>query len=195
MKEKQRTEKTRWELFCGILMIVALVITVIGAIVFIRPRATNGPMSGLGDGLFFIVWIFGLIGLVFCYVENATGKKQIAIIGFGWSALSLIWDVIAHKCDYADESCSYDTSHNGWMLAICISVFVVLLFYDKTKDKIPTVGKLLIKVFARSMVVVWACALLFSIAMFNKPLPLRIDRTAHPITPQEIQSEVSGGSK
>ncbi|GKQ30131.1 hypothetical protein [Pseudomonas syringae] len=68
--------------------------------------------------------------------------------------------------------------------AICLVILASLLFYDKKKEKIAPAGKVFIKVLARSMVVVWACALLLAVASFNKPLPLRIDRTVHPTTQQ-----------
>jgi apolipoprotein N-acyltransferase len=140
------------------------------------------------------VWLFGIFGLSVCFLENAAAKNLLAMLGIGWSILALAWGWVAYRCS-ANELCQYDTSDNGWLLVMCLSFLVALLFYDKKKDKIPTVGKFLIKAFARSMVVLWACALLFSVATFNEPLHLRIDRTDHAITPQEIQSEASDKSK
>ena len=124
--------------------------------------------------------MFGIFGLFVLFIENAAGKKLFAIFGIGCSILLLAWDLIVYKCP-ENEQCLEDVSGNGWLLAICLAVLAALLIYDKKKKKIPTVGKFLIKVFSRSMIVVWACALLFFVATINKPLPLHIDRTTHPI--------------
>lgn len=187
MKKEIDVAKTRWEILCGFLMVVALGITLLGSFPFFRPQGTNGPMGGMGDGLFLAIWLFGIFGLSVCFLENAAVKNLLAMLGIGWSILALAWGLVAYRCP-ANELCLHDTSDNGWLLIICISVFAALLFYEKTKDKIPAVGKFLIKAFARSMVVVWTCALLFSIATFNEPLHLRIDRTAHPISPTPSDS-------
>ena len=53
MKNELNGTKTRWEIFCGILMFVALAITLLGSIPFFVPYATDGRMGGLGVGLFF----------------------------------------------------------------------------------------------------------------------------------------------
>lgn len=183
MKNKLNAVKTRWQMFCGLLMAVALGITLLGSLPFFRPNATNGSMGGLGDGLFFGVWLFGVFGLIVFFIENATGKKLFAILGVGWSILGLAWGLLVYSYPY-NQLCLHDTTNNGWLLAASLAVLVSLFAYEKTKEKIPPFGKFLIKAFARSMVVVWTCALLFAVATFNRPLPLRIDRTAHPITQQ-----------
>ena len=164
-------------------MFSALAITIIGSVIFLKPEAAGGPMSGLGNGLFFLIWVFGLAGTVICFIGNATGKTIMAMIGFGWSSLSLIGGGIAHRC-VENDLCSYDTSQNVWLAAICLVILASLLLYDKKKEKIAPAGKTLIKVLARSMVGVWACVLLLALATLNKPLPLEIDRTAHPTTEQ-----------
>ncbi|MCD5978978.1 hypothetical protein [Pseudomonas quasicaspiana] len=164
-------------------MFSALAITIIGSVIFLKPEAAGGSMSGLGDGLFFFIWVFGLAGTVICFIGNATGKTIMAMIGFGWSSLSLIGGFIAHRC-VENDLCSYDTSQNVWLAAICLVILASLLLYDKKKEKIAPAGKTLIKVLARSMVGVWTCVLLLALATFNKPLPLQIDRTAHPTTEQ-----------
>jgi hypothetical protein len=181
MKKWLCTTHTRWEIF----MFVALAITLLGSIPFFVPSATDGRMGGLGVGLFFSIWVFGVFGLFVLFMENAAGKKLFAILGIGCSILLLAWGLIIYKCP-ENELCLEDINGNGWLLTICLVVLASLLAYDKTKEKIPPLGKCLIKVFARSMVVVWACALLFFVATVNKPLPLRIDRTAHPVT-QEVE--------
>ncbi|WP_241766486.1 hypothetical protein [Pseudomonas avellanae] len=183
MNKRLCASRTSWDYLCGILMFFALAITVIGSVIFVRSEASGGPVSGLGDGLFFLIWIFGLAGTVICFIENATGKKIMAIIGFGWSSLSSTWDFIVNRCG-ENDLCAYDTSQSAWLAAICLVILASLLFYDKKKEKIAPAGKVFIKVLARSMVVVWACALLLAVASFNKPLPLRIDRTVHPTTQQ-----------
>ncbi|MCD5972721.1 hypothetical protein [Pseudomonas quasicaspiana] len=164
-------------------MFSALAITIIGSVIFLKPEAAGGPMSGLGDGLFFFIWVFGLAGTVICFIGNAAAKIIMAIIGFGWSSLSSIGGFIAHRCG-ENDLCSYDTSQNIWLAAICLVILASLLLYDKKKEKIAPAGKFFITVLARSMVVVWACVLLLALATFNKPLPLQIDRTAHPTTEQ-----------
>lgn len=35
-------------------MFSALAITIIGSVIFLKPEAAGGPMSGLGNGLFFL---------------------------------------------------------------------------------------------------------------------------------------------
>ncbi|WP_239642838.1 hypothetical protein [Pseudomonas congelans] len=183
MNKRLRASLTRWDLFCGILMFSALVTTAIGSVIFVKLSVSDGVMSGLGDGLFFLLWVFGLAGMIICFIGNATGKIIMATIGFGWSSLSSIWVFIVHGCG-ENDLCFYDTSQNAWLAAICLAILASLLFYDKKKAKIAPVGKFLIKVVARSMVVMWACVLLLAVATLNKPLPLRIDRTAHPTTQQ-----------
>lgn len=106
-----------------------------------------------------------------------------AMIGFGWSSLSSIGGFIAHRCG-ENDLCSYDTSQHVWLAGICLVILASLLLYDKKKEIIAPAGKTLIKVLARSMVAVWACVLLLTLATLNKPLPLRIDRAAHPTTEQ-----------
>lgn len=183
MNNDSNTDQHRWRLFFALVMASALAITLAGTIIFLRPQETNGPMSGLGAGLFFLIWAFGLTGLCLCHIGHANGRWQMTLIGFTWSILSLTWDSIARGCNVNDP-CAHDTSDNGWMIAICLMVFASLLVYDKTREKIPPASQMFIKVIVRTLIAAWVGSLLFIIAMFNQHLPLQIDRTAHPLTQQ-----------
>lgn len=157
---------TRWEICCGILMLLALLITIFGSFVLFAPHAINGPMGGLGDGLFFVIWLFGALGLFVLFMANAFGKKVFAILGFGCSIAALVYGLVSYRC-LANELCLYDTSDNLWLIAVCSTLLVALFVYDKKKEKIPTIGKTCIKVFLRSMIIAWACTLFFFAITLN----------------------------
>ncbi|WP_143131365.1 hypothetical protein [Noviherbaspirillum humi] len=170
-----------WRVACSFLMVVALAVTILGSLSFFSAGLGDGPpMNGMGDGAFFLVWVFGLTGIFLCYLAGAAGRRTVAILGFGWSSLALLWRLIVYQCAI-EEFCTVESSENTTLLVICIAVICALLFYDRKKENFPSAVNVFTKVIAWLLIILWACSLAVFVVSFNKPLSIQIKRSSRSI--------------
>jgi len=158
-----------WRSSCGVVMALAMLVSVFGTLPFLRRYEAAGPGASLGDGLLLLIWGFGLLGVFFAYLADAMLKRLLAAIAFGWSIAALAWDAAINACPQ-NMACARDTSDHAALFGACLVAVVLLVLYDKYQDRLPAAGRTLTRGLASVLITVWSISLLLAVLFVSKPI-------------------------
>jgi hypothetical protein len=127
-----------WQLVCTFFMIFAT-----GAVIYGSLPSLVG-LSGSNDfnlQSFFhaTVWVYGLLGVSLCYLEDAVFKNWLATFNFTWSAILLLWTLILDVASKIETPATYPFNPDGntLFLLICFASWAALYVHDKRKLREP----------------------------------------------------------
>lgn len=164
--------QARWERFCGVVMAAALLFVLFGTIVFVRPSGMGGPMSGAGDGLAIVLWVFGMVGMVAGFLQQAEKRTLLINLGLGWSIIALFASLLLYQCPF-NEMCERDSDGNGTILLWCVAVRVVLHTYDTYQEWFHRGVQLAVRGVSLLVLLTWIGGILAALASAAGWLPLR----------------------
>ena len=156
MHDTIKSPDNGWRTVCNLPMLLALVVVVLGSAPLFGPCDCGGDVSP-GDLMFMVPWTYGMLGLALCYLEDATLKKPLGIVGLAWSGFTLLWMSLSSTTAMDGATLVYPFGRGGNMvlLAACLVAGMALVAYDRHRKAMP--GRVVVSVTwaARLVLVAW----------------------------------------
>lgn len=159
VKEGRDGARSYWEPLCGLSMGVALVGALISLILTLACEEAGG-MDGWFYALCFAMWAFAGVGLVLCYLNNAKGRRPMAIAGVGGSALGYACQAIACGSGMRTR-CASPAGFYGSAAIVCAFILFLLLEFSKQENRMSPMVRVITGWIARLLMAAWLAVLLF----------------------------------
>lgn len=156
MQETIKVADNGWRTVCNMPMLLALVAVIVGSAPLFGPCDCGGDVSP-GDLMFMVPWAYGMLGLALCYLEDATLKKALGIVGLAWSGFTLLWMSLSSTTAMDGAALVYPFGRAGNMvlLAACLAAGMALLAYERHRDTLPEPVVASVKWGTRLMLAAW----------------------------------------
>ena len=157
-----------WQTTCTVLMLCATGAVIYGTLpALIRVSGSNE--FGLRNLLYIVIWLYGLLGVTLCYIEDAILKKPLAIISFTWTAISLLWSLVRDVISSHETTATYPFNSDGNVLFLlsCFAIWICLFIYSGKPIRQADSKTRTTRWVAHFLVAVWACAPFFIVALIK----------------------------
>lgn len=152
-------------------MALATVVSMLGTLPFWRHYNPAGPGASLGDGLLLLIWGFGLLGVLLCFIADAAMKRLFALLALGWSIAAVVCDAVFNACPH-NTACARDTSDHVALLGVCVLLAAALVAYAKYEGRLPATGRAAARGLVKVFLVIWSIVLLLAAISVHRPIPV-----------------------
>jgi hypothetical protein len=148
--------KNDWRIICTVFMVMATGAVLYGGLPSLIRTYENHEYR-LEDFFHILIWAYGLLGVSLCHIEDAFFKKNLARIGFTWTAFSLLWALIRDLVPRHDAEITYPFDSNGNTLCLlaCFITWGLLIIYDIKKLNAQSKITTIIKWSAHFLIAAW----------------------------------------
>jgi hypothetical protein len=160
--------KNDWQIICTILMFFSSGAVIYGSLPALKIVDVRSEWE-LKALLYFLIWLYGLLGTTLCYLENAAFKKRLGALSFTWSAISLFWSAMARANVSNGTASSYPFSPDGNILFLgaCIIAGVLLIIYDNRQNQTSNMRTMLVQWTVHVLIAIWICIPLAALVLFR----------------------------